>query len=167
MASALGIALLSAVQPSAPETITWRLDNLLRFGDQAIEVIGAPAVVQSSIGQAIQFNGVSDGLLIDRNPIAGLTRFTIEVLFAVDAEGPVEQRFLHVQDSAADNRALVGLRLNNGRWALDSYLRHDAAQLTLLDPTRSHDAGAWHVSTTTSGWSLAMSLRLLATERRT
>ncbi|HEX8029569.1 MAG TPA: family 43 glycosylhydrolase, partial [Vicinamibacterales bacterium] len=146
---AIGIGLLSAAQPSAPAPVTWRLDNLSRLGDQAIEVIGAPAVVQSGIGPAIRFNGVSDGLLIDRNPIAGLMRFTIEVLFAVDAEGPVEQRFLHIQESAAENRALVELRLNGGRWALDSYLRHDAAQLTLLDPARTHAAGDWHVATTT------------------
>jgi len=29
------------------------------------------------------------------------------------------------------------LRLNNRRWALDSYLRHETTQLTLLDPNRT------------------------------
>ena len=53
-----------------------------RAGADAIEIIGAPAVVQTEIGPAIQFNGTSDGLLITRNPIEGLPRFTIEVLFA-------------------------------------------------------------------------------------
>ena len=42
------------------------------------------------------------------------------------------------QESAGENRALVELRLNDGRWALDSYLRHGDAQLTLLDQSKTH-----------------------------
>ena len=66
-------------------------------------LIGAPAVVPTEIGPAIRFNGVSDGLLLERNPLEGLSQFTIEVLFAPDADGPVEQRFLHIQESAGEN----------------------------------------------------------------
>jgi len=134
---------------SAPVVTTWRLDNLSRADSDAIEIIGAPAVVQTEIGAAIQFNGSSDGLLIARNPIEGLSRFTIEVLFAPDSDGPVEQRFLHLQERTGENRALIELRLNNGRWALDTYLQHDAAQLALLDPSRTHAAATWHVAAMT------------------
>ena len=128
---------------------TWRLDNLSKLAADSVEIIGAPTVVNTDIGPAIAFNGASDGLLINRNPLEGLDQFSIEVLFAPDTDGPVEQRFLHMQESAAENRALVELRLTNGRWALDSYLRHGDAQLTLLDMTRTHSAAAWHVSSTT------------------
>ena len=134
---------------SAPVVTTWRLDNLSRAGSDAIEMIGAPAVVQTEIGPVIQFNGASDGLLIARNPIEGLPRFTIEVLFAPDSDGSVEQRFLHVQEAGAENRALVELRLNGGRWALDTYLRHDPAQMTLLDLSRTHASASWHVAAMT------------------
>ena len=137
----------ATAQPSS--IVEWRLDNLARLGGTAIQLIGAPAVVETDIGPSIAFNGVSDGLLLDRNPIEGLSRFTIEVLFAVDADGPFEQRFLHIQEADGENRALVELRLRDGRWALDSYLRHGDAQLTLLDETKQHPAGGWHVSTTT------------------
>ena len=145
---ALGV-MVSAQQP-APTVTTWRLDNLSRAGSDAIEVIGAPSVVQTDIGPAIQFNGVSDGLLIARNPIGGLSRFTIEVLFAPDSEGPVEQRFLHIQEGTAENRrALIELRLNDGRWALDTYLRHDAAQIDAAGSVRTHTSAAWHVAAMT------------------
>jgi xylan 1,4-beta-xylosidase len=87
--------------------------------------------------------------LLNRNPLAGLSQFTIEVLFSADPDGPVEQRFLHMQEAATENRALVELRLNERRWALDSYVRHGDAQLTLLDLARSHSATDWHVSSTT------------------
>ena len=102
---------------SAPVVTTWRLDNLSRAGADAIEVIGAPAVVQTEIGPAVQFNGATDGLLIGRNPIAGLSRFTLEVLFSPDTDGAEEQRFLHIEEAGAENRALIELRLNGGRWA--------------------------------------------------
>jgi xylan 1,4-beta-xylosidase len=145
LAGALG---LGDVAGQAPAATTWRFDNLARAGSDAIEVIGAPSVVETEIGPSVQFNGASHGLLIKRNPIEGLGAFTIEVLFATDATGPVEQRFLHIQESAGESRALVELRLNNGRWALDSYLRHGKEQLTLLEPSRTHAASAWHVSST-------------------
>ena len=134
---ALGVA--SAAAQRTPEVVTWRLDNLSRIGGDAIEIVGAPAVVATEIGPAVQFNGRSDGLLIARNPLEGLTQFTIEVLLAPDADGQVEQRFLHLQEATGENRALVELRLNGGRWALDSYVRHGDAQLTLarFDETAS------------------------------
>jgi xylan 1,4-beta-xylosidase len=138
----------AAFQPPAA-AVTWRLDNLSSIAASRVEVLGAPSVVPTEIGPAIAFNGVSDGLLVDRNPIEGLRQFTVEILFAPDRDGPVEQRFLHIQESAAENRALIELRLNNGRWALDSYLRYGEAQRTLLDLTRTHTAAEWHVATMT------------------
>ncbi|HYE87097.1 MAG TPA: family 43 glycosylhydrolase [Vicinamibacterales bacterium] len=151
LALAMALAVFGDVegQSSVAAVTTWRLDNLERLASDGIEVIGAPAIVRTDIGPAVAFNGASDGLLIGRNPIEGLKQFTIEVLFSADADGPVEQRFLHLQESAGENRALVELRLNGGRWALDSYLRHGDAQLTLLDLKRTHPAASWHVSSTT------------------
>jgi xylan 1,4-beta-xylosidase len=148
VAFALVLGVMVGAQ-SAPTVTTWRFDNLSRAGSDAIEVIGAPAVVQTEIGSAVQFNGASDGLLIARNPIEGLARFTIEVLFAPDSDGAVEQRFLHIQEAGTEDRALVELRLNGGRWALDTYLRHHPAQLTLLDATRTHPSASWHVAAMT------------------
>jgi xylan 1,4-beta-xylosidase len=149
VAIALIVGGVEARQSSTQTVTTWRLDNLSKVSGDALELIGKPSVVPTAIGPAVQFNGESDGLLIQRNPIESLRQFTLEVLFSADAEGPVEQRFLHIQESAGENRALIELRLNGGRWALDSYLRHGSSQLTLLDLARTHDASAWHVASTT------------------
>src|SRR4029453_10616878 len=94
LAIVFALGVMVAAQ-SAPAVTTWRLDNLSRAGLNAIEIVGAPSVDQTDIGPAIPFNGASDGLLIARNPIEGLSRFTIEVLFAPDSDGPVEKRFFH------------------------------------------------------------------------
>lgn len=98
----------------------------------------------------MEFDGVDDGLLVDANPIAGLERFTIEVVFEPAADGPDEQRFLHIEETAAPNRAILELRMLPGaRWALDTYLRSGDAALTLLDRTLAHAAATWHVAALT------------------
>ena len=72
----LAIGALSLVQPPA-DVLTWRLDSLAAFASHRVEILGAPAVVSTNIGPAVQFNGASDGLLVDRNPLEGLRQFTI------------------------------------------------------------------------------------------
>ena len=146
LAIALGIAVTAAQTPSQ---LTWRLDNLERAGADPFQIIGAPSIVETDIGRAIRFNGKSDGLVIRRNPVAGLRQFTIEVLLSPDTDGPEEQRFLHFAEAGSENRALVELRLASGRWSLDSYMRYDTAQLTLLDRSKTHAAGQWHVTAMT------------------
>ena len=112
-------------------------------------VLGAPAVVSSDVGPAVAFNGTTDGLLLDTNPLQGLDRFTIEVLFSNDLDGPEEQRFLHIEEAGTANRAMVELRHRDRAFGLDTYLRHGDAQLTLLDRAKTHPAGEWHVAALT------------------
>ena len=142
-AGPLAAAVLTLLSPAPASAqggpVTWRLDNLSRIGGQAVEVVGSPRVVDTPHGAAVEFNGRTDGLLIARNPIQGLTRFTIEVLFEPDPDGAEEQRFLHIEQDGGAGRALIELRMNpDGGWALDTYLRTDARGLTLLDRARLH-----------------------------
>src|SRR5688500_16705668 len=111
-------ALTVIARGQTPAVVVWDVDNLSRIGGHAVEAIGAPRVVSTDAGPAVAFNGQSDGLLINSNPLAGLSRFTLEVLFSPDADGIEEQRFLHLQETASDNRAMVELRLAAGRWSL-------------------------------------------------
>jgi xylan 1,4-beta-xylosidase len=150
LATAIGVAWCCISLGGQDATaVVWQVDNLQQIGGQPVEVIGTPSVVQTEAGPAVAFNGRTDGLLIGRNPLAGLSRFTLEVLFAPDADGPEEQRFLHVQEASTENRAMVELRLADTRWSLDTYLQHGKSQLTLLDRTKSHTAGEWHVASLT------------------
>jgi acetyl esterase/lipase len=106
--------------------------------------------VQTEIGAAVEFNGATDGLFIDANPLADLARFTIDIVFQPVAGGPEEQRFLHVEEAGTGNRALIELRmLPDQRWSLDTYLQSGDAGLALLDRTITHPAARWHVATLT------------------
>lgn len=127
--------------------VEWRIDNIQRIGGHPVTVVGAPRVVSTDRGPVVEFDGIRDGLVIDSNPIARLSRFTIEVTLRPAIDGPEEQRFLHLQESGdTENRALIELRMvPGGRWALDTFLRSPAPGLTLLDRQRTHAAGTWHV----------------------
>jgi hypothetical protein len=137
-------ALIGALTAPAAEPTVWRLDQTARIGGHATEVLGAPRVAADAKDPAVWFNGASDGLLVPANPLAGLAQFTVEVLFRPAADGPAEQRFLHVQDGPG-SRALLETRVSGGTWALDTFLSHPAsgAKLALLDLTKRHPADRW------------------------
>lgn len=137
--------------PAAPlEQLVWEIGSLERIGNHAVTVIGRPKVVETERGKAVEFNGASDGLFIDANPLQGLSAFTIEVLFQPGADGPEEQRFVHFEETGSGNRALLELRmLSEGTWTLDTFLRYGQASLTLIDRARTHPVGGWHVAALT------------------
>lgn len=140
----------NGVQAAGVPPVVWHVDNLQRIGGHAVTVVGRPRVVETAVGPAVEFNGESDGLLLDVNPIAGMASFTVEVLFAPAADGPEEQRFLHVEESGTGNRALIETRrLPGGTWCLDTFLRYGDAGLTLIDRALVHPAGTWHVAALT------------------
>jgi polygalacturonase len=129
-----------------PNPVVWTLDNLKHIGGRAVTLIGSPRVVSTPGGPAIEFNGTSDGLLLDVNPIEGLSAFTVEVVFEPAPDGPEEQRFIHISENGSERRLMMETRiLPDHAWAFDTYLRMVAPGLTLLDRARTHPSGTWHV----------------------
>jgi hypothetical protein len=127
-----------------PATTVWHLDQIEGMGGHAVTVLGAPQVAKEAGAAAVHFNGASDGLFVPVNPLQGAETFTIEVLFNPAADGPVEQRFLHLQDTPT-SRALLEIRLAGGTWALDAFLFSPVTKgrLVLLDATKRHPADRW------------------------
>lgn len=103
------------------------------------------------------FNGEPDAALLDANPIAGWSTFTIEALIKPRTAGSPEQRFLHIEDERAA-RVLLELRIVSPKeWALDTFL-FDSPQsrLTLLDRAKVHSTDEWHwVALTYDGETMA------------
>jgi hypothetical protein len=125
-------------------SVEWILDNTRSIGGLAVKVQGAPRVIESEKGRAILFNGESDALFFDANPLKGAAAFTLEALFRPDPDGKFEQRFVHVQEDGSDNRMLLELRLAGGTWYGDTYIRSGATDSALNDPKLLHPAGQWH-----------------------
>lgn len=122
----------------------WLLDNLTEIGGHDINIIGNPKIIETSIGTAVEFNGINDGLIINNSPLAEALEFTVEILFKPYSNGGVEQRFLHIQQDN-DNRILIELRNNNNEnWSLDTFIKSGNSNKTLLDYSFVHNLNTWH-----------------------
>ena len=138
------LILAAVAMAAAPRAVVWKLDSLERIGGFAVRVEGAPRVIATPAGGAVEFHGGKDALFIDAHPLAGAETWTWEVIFRPDADGAAEQRFFHFQVPGEETRMLFEIRIRDGRWCLDSYANSRGTGATLLNTARLHPLGAWH-----------------------
>jgi Concanavalin A-like lectin/glucanases superfamily len=124
--------------------VVWTLDTTESIGGHRPRVLGAPQITGATTGgPALLFNGKSDGLILPVNPLRGLSKFTIEILFRPDPDGPRAQRFVHIQDER-DSRVMIETRLIGAQsWSLDTFLHSGDSSRPLLDRTKRHPTGRW------------------------
>ena len=139
----LALCLVAGCPKGAQQTV-WRLERAELVGGLAPEVLGAPQARERDGQRALCFDGKADGLLVPVNPLAGFSRFTIEVLLWPEGDGPPEQRFLHLQDGQ-ERRVLLETRVADHSWSLDTFLRAtDTDKLTLLDRAEEQPTDRWY-----------------------
>ena len=124
--------------------ITWNFNKLDQIGGQSATIIGNPQVISTSVGKAVLFDGIDDGLLVKGNPVAAAPAFTVEAVFRPDAGGATEQRWFHFQEDANDNRILLEIRLNGDQWFLDSFIKSGNEKRTLYSENFKHKTGEWY-----------------------
>jgi hypothetical protein len=139
--------LITFLSPSVSlsQSSKWNLDNLEEIGGHRVEVLGQPKVIKTDNGKAIEFDGVDDGIFIETNPLAGAKTFTIEAFFRPDADGPAEQRWLHIEDlENVESRALLETRVSKDLWFLDTFLKSGDNRLPLYAENFKHPTGRWY-----------------------
>ena len=150
--ASLGVA--STVQ--AEQTI-WRFDNLKHVGGFKMEVEGKPRIVKSPIGKALHFDGKHDSVLIDGRALVGASTFTVEAIFKPE-DGPFAQRFMQVgetdpvtgldspADGSSDNnpRFMFEVRVADGYWYLDTYLKSKTSAQALIFPEKRYPLDRWY-----------------------
>lgn len=126
--------------------ITWKLNDTKQVGGFSTVVLGNPVVKTEGKSTAVYFDGMDDGVVVPSIPIEGWQKFTIEVLFKPDDDGPVAPRFIHFEDSLG-NRCTFELRLTKKKeWYFDGFLRNGLTKrgVTLIDSTKLHPANQWY-----------------------
>ena len=135
---------------AAPVSELWTFDRIDSIGGHPTTVLGHPRVIDTPAGKAVAFNGVDDALFLDLHPLAGAETFTWEVIFRPDADGKPEQRFFHMQErdpktgSDTTNRLLFEIRIINGLWCVDSFVKSADGTATLLNRKKLHPFGPWY-----------------------
>jgi hypothetical protein len=121
----------------------WILANMAEKMPAGLKFAGKPEIVKCKYGKSVTFNGSSDGIFLDTNPLSGLTEFTIEVVFQPQSSGDFEQRFLHCGEPQGD-RVLLELRSTATDWYFDAFIKVGEQQCTLIDPNRLHPLDQWY-----------------------
>lgn len=125
--------------------VTWIVENTSAIGEWRMTTVGNPKITNAPVGKAVCFNGTTDALIVPHNPLEGLSRFTVEVLFRPDSLGPSEQRFVHLQsDGDGNNRVMLETRVNSKVWYLDTFLKSGNQSQTLVDSAAKHPTDGWY-----------------------
>lgn len=130
---------------SKKHQVVWHLDNLQEIGGNRITVEGNPKVIDTPHGKAIEFDGLDDGIFLDVHPIAGLSEFTVEVIFNPYSGGAPEQRFFHMQENDSENRVMFETRLvENELWYIDTFIKSGEQNVPMLAKDDTHKIGPWY-----------------------
>ncbi len=125
--------------------VIWNLDNLEEIGGHKVTVEGDPKVIDTPHGKAIEFDGVDDGIFFDVHPLAGMTEFTVEVIFQPYADGLEEQRFFHMQEHGTSERVMFETRLTDDNlWYIDTFMQTGGQNNTMLAIGDKHELGPWY-----------------------
>lgn len=141
----LPIILFVSTSTAFSQSVVWELKNIANIGGHTTTVLGQPKIINTDKGNAIEFDGVDDGIFIETNPLAGARAFTIEAWFRPDADGPAEQRWLHIEDlENVESRALLETRVTKDLWFLDTFLKSGDNRLPLYAENFKHPTGRWY-----------------------
>ncbi len=127
------------------QQVIWELDNLEEIGGHKVTVVGNPKVIDTPHGRAIEFDGVDDGIFFDVHPLAGMTEFTVEVIFKPYADGVSEQRFFHMQEDGTNERVMFETRLvEDNLWFVDTFMQTGGQNNTMYAIGDKHEIGPWY-----------------------
>jgi hypothetical protein len=157
IAALLGVLAISASDSWAQEQTVWKFDNLSRIGGVTPKVEGAPKLVDSPVGKAVQFNGTDTALFFPDRPLVGAKTFTIEAIFRPEG-GAFEQRWMHIAEtdpktgldanpggtSDPNPRFMFEVRVKDGQWYLDAFVNSAAGSKALIDPKKLHPVDQWY-----------------------
>lgn len=130
-------------QEDTTKVIYWEINRLDSIGGYPVTMMGNPVLIDTEEGQAVEFDGEDDGLLIASNPLAGTNEFTIEVVFNPYPGGLEEQRFVHIEQDN-ENRALIELRTTvKEGWFLDTFIKSGSSSCTLYAEDYPHESEKW------------------------
>lgn len=125
-------------------SVTWNINNLDKIGGHQTTVIGNPTLIKVPGGNAVLFDGVNDGLLVNSNPLTGAQTFTVEAVFRPDAGGNHEQRWFHIQEETSDDRILLETRLDGDQWFTDTFIKSGENSRALYAENFKHPIGEWY-----------------------
>ncbi|RKD90881.1 LamG-like jellyroll fold domain-containing protein [Mangrovibacterium diazotrophicum] len=121
---------------------TWIITDLLKERED-VTVLGDPKIIDSPYGNAVQFDGMDDGFLLEEMPLKDHSEFTIEMLIRFDRGGTEEQRYFHT-GTVKQDRVLMEMRSDDTTWYLDGMFDSNEKWVVLMDSVLTHPLDKWY-----------------------
>lgn len=108
------------------------------------KTVGSPKTVITPLGKVVTFNE-EDAYFLKINPLKGLDKFTLEVVFKPDSDGEFEQRFLHL-GTVSEERVMFEIRVNrDSTWFFDTHIAlSNGYEKTMLNRKLTHPTNRWY-----------------------
>ncbi len=133
--------------------VEWPLENLTDINENTTHtVVGVPEIVDGLIGKAFKFNGLTDGIIVEDNPIDMAPEFTIEMYIKPEANPGVKAKLFNIWNVDESQSALF-LEC----WGKDSTKTYDLQNKVVLKTafktprfntatlfSQELDAGKWY-----------------------
>jgi hypothetical protein len=154
----LSVCACATTTPAASaKQVVWKFDNLNTIGGFKTEVEGAPKIIASPVGKAIQFNGDDQSVFINGRPLVGAGQFTIEVIMRPEG-GNFQQRFMHIAETDPvtgldalptgtndpNPRFMYEVRTADGQWYPDAFVNSKQGQKALMFKDKPHPINQWY-----------------------
>ena len=127
--------------------VIWNVDNLSSIGGYSVTKYGNPKVITTSVGNAVEFDGVNSRLQVQGFPLTGSSEFSIEVLFnPYNSATTVEPRFFHAEEPAMNTNKRITLECRFdgiNSWYGDTFIKDGSSNKTLIDATKLHLTNQW------------------------
>ena len=137
------VQLISARNAKQKEVaILWNMSDFLNVGT-SVHLLGNPKLIEYKKDKALEFNGLNDGIFLDKLPISGMNEFTIEAIFKPESGGSFEQRFFHSGEIRGD-RVLLEIRTTATDWYFDAFVQSGAQKMTLIESQLLHPLDRWY-----------------------
>lgn len=140
------------IKNNSCQSTNWIVSKLIN--SENVSFLGDPQVINCPYGEAVRFDGISDGIFIDAMPLKRFSQFTVEAIFYPESKSNFEQRFLHFGE-IADRRLLFEIRATENEWYFDAYINTGKDDLALIDENLLHKLDCWyHVAFTVDNGNL-------------
>jgi len=132
---------------SCSNSTVWNMDSLNSIGSHKTTVLGTPKVIETEKGKAVEFDGAKDGLIVEALPLAGAEKFTLEVVFRPDVNGPNSQRVIYMQEKDSKNRITMAVETapaDKNLWCLDTFIKCATGSKNLYKTDKTSAKGQWY-----------------------
>lgn len=143
----MALGLIANHSANAQKQIVWSAESY----PEITELCGEPKIIQTTLGPAVEFDGVDDGVFLGDVPIKGMKEFTIEMIFKPYGDAAFEQRFMHM-GAYSGARIMFESRVNpDNTWYFDAFvhLGEKAKSKALIVPELTHLCDRWYNLTLT------------------